>query len=108
MAHFSARVFNLDGDIAFQKATCGYIMTFWNFNQLMISADSSTTTVVHIDGLVQERRNSSALAMELHLSCTKPSISDVAFPDVFKARFNMNLSQSLINHRAHHATLFNN
>ena len=29
----------------------------------------------HIDRLVQERRNSSALAMELRLSCTKPSIS---------------------------------
>ena len=28
-----------------------------------------------IYGLVQERRNSSALAMELRLSCTKPSIS---------------------------------
>ena len=27
----------------------------------------------HIDGLVQERRNSSALAMELRLSCTYPS-----------------------------------
>ena len=27
-----------------------------------------------IDRLVQERRNSSALAMELHLSCTNPSI----------------------------------
>ena len=26
----------------------------------------------HIDGLVQERRNSSALAMELRFSCTKP------------------------------------
>ena len=25
-----------------------------------------------IDGLVQERRNSSALAMELRLSCTNP------------------------------------
>ena len=30
--------------------------------------------VMHIDGLVQERRNSSALAMELHLSCTNPPI----------------------------------
>ena len=30
---------------------------------------------VHIDGLVQERRNSSALAMELHISCTNPLIS---------------------------------
>ena len=28
----------------------------------------------YIDGLAQERRNSSALAMELRLSCTKPSI----------------------------------
>ena len=26
------------------------------------------------DGLVQERRNSSALAVELRLSCTNPSI----------------------------------
>ena len=31
--------------------------------------------IAHIDGLVQERRNSSALAMELCLSYTKPSIS---------------------------------
>ena len=29
----------------------------------------------HIDGLVQERRNSIANALELHLSCTYPSIS---------------------------------
>ena len=29
-----------------------------------------TTTDVHIDGLVQERSNSSALAMELRLSST--------------------------------------
>ena len=28
----------------------------------------------NIDGLVQERRNSSALALELHFSCTNPSI----------------------------------
>ena len=26
----------------------------------------------YFDGLVQERHNSSALAMELHLSCTNP------------------------------------
>ena len=31
----------------------------------------------HIDGLVQERCNSSALAMELRLSCTNPSIYNV-------------------------------
>ena len=29
----------------------------------------------HIDGLVQERRNSSANALELRLSCTNPSKS---------------------------------
>ena len=28
----------------------------------------------YIDRLVQERRNSSALAMELHISCSNPSI----------------------------------
>ena len=32
---------------------------------------NTTNTIFHIDGLVQERRNSSALAMELRLSCTK-------------------------------------
>ena len=31
-------------------------------------------TIHHIDRFVQERRNSSALAMELRLSCTNPSI----------------------------------
>ena len=31
-------------------------------------------TVSHIDGLVQERRNSRALAMELRVSCTNPLI----------------------------------
>ena len=30
---------------------------------------------LHLDGLVQERCNSSVLAMELRLSCTNPSIS---------------------------------
>ena len=29
---------------------------------------------VRVDGLVQERRNSSALAMELRLSCINPSV----------------------------------
>ena len=29
---------------------------------------------LNIDGIVQEKRNSSALALELHLSCTNPSI----------------------------------
>ena len=32
----------------------------------------------HVDGLVQERRNSSALAAELRLSCTKPMMWSLA------------------------------
>ena len=39
------------------------------------SVSSSIRRVnLHIDGLVQEKRNSSALAMELRLPCTNPSI----------------------------------
>ena len=37
-------------------------------------AEVKGTDATHIDGLVQERRNSSALAMELHLACTNPLI----------------------------------
>ena len=35
--------------------------------------------ILHIDGLMQERRNSGVLAMELRLSCINPSICSVAF-----------------------------
>ena len=44
----------------------------------------------YIDGLVQEKRNSSALAMELRLSCTNPSMwmmsykPEVPFTDMDK------------------------
>ena len=38
-----------------------------------ITTTMSTITLYHIDGLVKERRISSALAVELHLSCTNPS-----------------------------------
>ena len=43
----------------------------------------SHNTIGHIDGLVQERRNSSALAMELRLYCTDPLIYIVAFVKVW-------------------------
>ena len=39
-----------------------------------ITRQSQNCLDVDIDGLVQERRNSSALAMELRLSCTNPSL----------------------------------
>ena len=38
------------------------------------AATGRTKLKSHIDGLVQERRNSIANALELHLSCTKPLI----------------------------------
>ena len=46
-----------------------------SFMSLSLVIDLSHHRAVgHIDGLVQERCNSNALAMELHLSCTNPSI----------------------------------
>ena len=42
--------------------------------QCITNGDISVAQNVHFDGLVQERRNSSVLAMELRLSCTNPSI----------------------------------
>ena len=43
--------------------------------QILFDLDCMCGCVLyHIDGLVQERRNSSASAMELRLSCTNPSI----------------------------------
>ena len=44
---------------------------------LWVDDESKAMVLLHrnnIDGLVHERRNSSAWAMELHLSCTNPSI----------------------------------
>ena len=38
---------------------------------------------LYIDELVQERRNSSALAMELRLSCTKPLICPSVVPSMW-------------------------
>ena len=37
--------------------------------------DKKNDSWLHIDGLVQEKCNSIANALELHLSCTNPSIS---------------------------------
>ena len=43
-------------------------------NTPVTPGDKASASMVHIDGLVQERLNSSALAMELHLSYSNPSI----------------------------------
>ena len=46
-----------------------------NFSYLRhLCVQKSCKMQTHIDGLVQERRNSSALALELRLSCTNPFI----------------------------------
>ena len=45
---------------------------YWDYNPDALSYNQ--VTAAHFDGLVQERHNSSPLAMELHLSCTKPLI----------------------------------
>ena len=46
----------------------------WNGNGVWHIMTSWVVFVPHIDGLVQERRNSSVLAMELRLSCIDPSV----------------------------------
>ena len=43
-------------------------------NGKCLEINSAVGVNPYFDGLVQERRNSSALAMEFRLSCTKPSI----------------------------------
>ena len=40
---------------------------------------SSYVWIYHIDGSVQDRRNSIANALELRLSCTNPSISSLCY-----------------------------
>ena len=49
----------------------------WHYVKVSMWILKKLYVYIHIDGLVQERSNSSAftaLAMELHLSCTNPSI----------------------------------
>ena len=63
-----------------QKCTCTLKVesTWYLIYQMLVIYQFSLcilyTIFVFIDGLVQERRNSSALAMELRLSWTNPSI----------------------------------
>ena len=49
----------------------GYITVYF--------CDINHETELYINRLVQERRNSRALAMELRLSCTNPSISNARY-----------------------------
>ena len=40
----------------------------------MLNTLEDISMVVHIEGLVQQKRNSSALAIDLRLSCSHPSL----------------------------------
>ena len=53
-----------------------YLILFIRCNLINISQEYNTLDFIciHIDWLMQERCNSSVLAMELYLSCTNPSI----------------------------------
>ena len=53
---------------------CFFIHLLWNLNVLLIYQNAKFHSEYNIDVLVQDRCNSSALAMELRLSCTNPSI----------------------------------
>ena len=53
----------------------------------------------HIDGLVQERRKSSALAMELRLSCTNPSVLSEWKPVHLNTFFNFAARQTRVESR---------
>ena len=48
-------------------------LKYVNF-QLTLVYEEVMVCNVHVDGLVQERHNSIANALELHLSCTNPSM----------------------------------
>ena len=46
------------------------------YNKICVD-NTKSVDLIYTDGLVQKRRNSNALAMELRLSCTNPSIWDL-------------------------------
>ena len=51
-----------------------HICSYFYLAALVIRLETISEHIVHINGLVQERCNSSVLAMELRLSCINPSI----------------------------------
>ena len=54
--------------------------TIENANTFLCSPNKFSVIKVYINGLMQERRNSIANALELLLSCTNPSIWSIAEP----------------------------
>ena len=54
--------------------------------------------LTYIDGLMQERRNSSVLAMELRLACINPSIKDIPQTHLQLKSYEILFDQSLFLH----------
>ena len=52
--------------------------------------------MLHFDGLVQEKCNSSVLAIELHLSCTNPSICSGIFIQSRQLELELELENDLL------------
>ena len=81
--HFSAekKRCHLSNQLTAKLVLNVWYSKFWKKKHLFCHTSLKTTktlfwwcmTTTYFDGLVQERRNSHALAMELHLSCTNPS-----------------------------------
>ena len=72
----------MDADGLIMKYLAGTMFTYNNLVYIQNGCTKSNTCHNHhlwyqIGGLVQERYNSSALAMELHLSCTNPSTNEM-------------------------------
>ena len=76
---------HVDSNISARFGVTEYNMVMLNNNEkdlevkFQVSTPHNTATEMtafgwHFDGLVQERRNSSASALELRISCTNPSI----------------------------------
>ena len=62
-------------EITFRICDIGYVHQYHGSHRHRLAATyRKPLWQHHNDGLVQERRNSSALSMELRLSCTNPSI----------------------------------
>ena len=59
-------------DVDIQKVVVVLIILIKRGNAYVVCG--KTANECHVDGLVQERRNSTALAMKLRLSCTNPSM----------------------------------
>ena len=97
--------FKLSRIIGISMAGWLILFNFWIFaghNRWIANSQLDSKTCV--DGLVQERRNSIANALELHLSCTNPSIWYARFyqrfwcapESVFLSTCNVNLTITLL------------